>query len=415
MNRRTLIRWLGEGLALGAGSGLAMAATSAVQVGNSTQPTDQQSDSSSSKSIRLFLCGDLMTGRGIDQILPHPGRPNLYEPYVRDARDYVALAEAANGPLRRPVDFGYIWGDVLAVLAEFAADLRIANLETSITDSEDYWRGKGINYRMHPANTRCLTAASLDCCVLANNHLLDWGYAGLSDTLTALAQAGIAHCGAGEKLSQAQQPAVFTLKNGHRVLVFSLGSGSSGIPPEWAANEQRPGVWRVTEQPPDWLASFASQAKAIKKPGDILLCSIHWGGNWGYPIPDYRRWLAHRLIDLAGVDIVHGHSSHHPLGIERYRDRLILYGCGDLLNDYEGIGGHRQFRSDLALLYLVDLDAASGRLQGLMMVPMQIRRMQLRHARPRDARWLRDTLDRESRKLDSGVRLGPDDRLMLEC
>ena len=51
--------------------------------------------------LRLFLCGDVMTGRGIDQALPHPVNPVLYEPYIRDARAYVDLAEAANGPIER--------------------------------------------------------------------------------------------------------------------------------------------------------------------------------------------------------------------------------------------------------------------------------------------------------------------------
>src|SRR5262249_53390258 len=48
-------------------------------------------------SVTLFLCGDVMTGRGVDQVLPHPGSPVLHEPYIRDAREYVKLAERANG------------------------------------------------------------------------------------------------------------------------------------------------------------------------------------------------------------------------------------------------------------------------------------------------------------------------------
>ena len=59
---------------------------------------------------RLFLAGDLMCGRAIDQILPHPGDPRLYEAYVKDAGDYVRLAERRNGAIPRPVDFAYVWG-----------------------------------------------------------------------------------------------------------------------------------------------------------------------------------------------------------------------------------------------------------------------------------------------------------------
>ena len=136
--------------------------------------------------MRLFLCGDVMTGRGIDQALPHPVHPNLYEPYVRDAREYVALSEKANGPIPRPLSFEYIWGDALRELERAEVDLRIANLETAVTSAETPWPEKGIHYRMHPQNIGCLTAAQISACALANNHVLDWGYDGLSETLKTL-------------------------------------------------------------------------------------------------------------------------------------------------------------------------------------------------------------------------------------
>ncbi|MBI4510255.1 MAG: CapA family protein, partial [Deltaproteobacteria bacterium] len=123
-------------------------------------------------SVSLFLCGDVMTGRGVDQILRHPSDPLLHEPAVQDAREYVALAEEKNGPVPRNVDDTYIWGDALAELARAAPHARLVNLETSVTRSEDAWP-KGINYRMHPANVGCLTAAKVDACILANNHVLD--------------------------------------------------------------------------------------------------------------------------------------------------------------------------------------------------------------------------------------------------
>ena len=64
-------------------------------------------------AITLFLCGDVMTGRGIDQILPHPGKARLFEPCVHSALGYVQLAEEKNGPIARPADFAYPWGDAL--------------------------------------------------------------------------------------------------------------------------------------------------------------------------------------------------------------------------------------------------------------------------------------------------------------
>ena len=93
--------------------------------------------------------------------------------------------------------------------------------------------------------------------------------------------------------------------------------------------------------------------------------------------------FAQRLVD-GGVDIVHGHSSHHPRPVEVYRERLIIHGCGDLVNDYEGIAGREEFRNDLALMYFVVVSPA-GELLGLRMTPMQIRKFRLNRASPTDA------------------------------
>lgn len=362
--------------------------------------------------LTLFLCGDVMTGRGIDQILPHPGNPRLYEPYATDARKYVALAEDAGGPIARPVDRAYIWGDALAELQRAAPDARIINLETAVTASDARWM-KGINYRMNPANIACLTAAAIDCCVLANNHVLDWGRAGLEETLDVLDQAGIKHAGAGRDLAAAQAPAVMEAPGKGRVLVLACGTESSGIDPEWAAARQRSGVNSLSDLSAAAVRAVADQIARIKRPGDIAVVSIHWGGNWGYAIPPGQRAFAHALIGDAGVDVVHGHSSHHFKGIEVYHDRLVLYGCGDFLNDYEGIGGYEPYRGDLGLMYFPRLDPASGRLLDLRMTPTRIRNMRVNRAAQDEARWIAEVLNREGAALGTGVVTAGDDRLEL--
>src|SRR6266487_1475957 len=176
------------------------------------------------RSLRVFLCGDVMTGRGIDQALPYPADPILYEPYVRDAREYVDLAEKAHGVFQRPVTFDYIWGVALEELERARVDLRIVNLETAITSAETHWPGKGIHYRMHPLNIGCLSAARISGCALANNHMLDWGYVGLSETVQTLHAAGLAHAGAGRNAKDAADPAMLAVAGKGRVLLFSVGS-----------------------------------------------------------------------------------------------------------------------------------------------------------------------------------------------
>jgi poly-gamma-glutamate synthesis protein (capsule biosynthesis protein) len=149
----------------------------------------------------------------------------------------------------------------------------------------------------------------------------------------------------------------------------------------------------------------------VKCDGDIVILSIHWGSNWGYEISEARRRFAHRLIDEAGVDVVYGHSSHHVQGIEVYRQKLILYGCGDFLDDYEGITGYEEFRDDLGLLYFATVDPASGTLVRLQMIPTQVRRLRVNRACEADAAWLRDTLNRESEKFGVQFEMAADKSL----
>lgn len=350
----------------------------------------------SGAGLRLFLAGDLMTGRGIDQAMRRSVDPQLHEAFVRDAREYLHLAERAHGPIDVPLDPVDIWGEALAALDEAGPAVRIVNLETAVTDRGEPWPDKGIHYRMHPGNTDCLTAAGIDVCALANNHVLDWGRTGLEDTLAALGKAGIATCGVGENRTRARRPAAVAA-NGRRVLVFSCAHPSSGVPPEWAATDQRAGLWRID-------ALSAGQAEAVgraiephRQPGDIAVVSVHVGGNWGYRVGKDLREFARALIDVAGADIVHGHSSHHPRPLEIHDGRLILYGCGDLINDYEGIGGHESFRPDLVAMYFPDIDA-DGRLVRLEIVPMRLRHFALERAGGEQARWLADTLNRKGHR-----------------
>jgi poly-gamma-glutamate synthesis protein (capsule biosynthesis protein) len=353
-----------------------------------------------------------MTGRGVDQILPHPSAPEVSEPCVRDAREYVALAELASGPIPRAVAPGYIWGDALEELAEAAPDARIINLETSVTTCDDYSTDKVINYRMHPDNITCLTAARIDACVLANNHVLDYGYAGLEETLDTLAAAGLKAAGAGRNITEARRPGIIDLPDGSRVLVFALGTQSSGIPGTWGATPIRPGVDLLEDLSPATADQILRRVGRVKRPGDIVVASIHWGSNWGYEVPRAHVQFAHRLID-GDVDIVHGHSSHHPRPIELYRNKLVLYGCGDFIDDYEGITGFEAFRDDLVLLYLPTVDPHNGELLRLRITPFRIRRMRLNRVSPDDAAWLRDTIHRVSCEFGTAVDLAGDGALTL--
>lgn len=362
-------------------------------------------------TVTLFLAGDVMTGRGIDQVLPHSVPPDLFEPYVSDARVYVRLAEEESGAIPAPISYDYVWGEALDELERVAPGARIINLETAVTDASQPWPEKGVHYRMHPENAPLLTAAGLHVCVLGNNHVLDWGREGLRETLRVVRGLGLEAPGAGVDRADARRPGVLPLGE-QRLLVFSYGMPNAGVPPGWAAEPGQEGVNLLSRLDDAHADAVIRDVDHVRMEGDRVVVSIHWGPNWGYDVPDSQRSFAHRLVDSGLVDVIHGHSSHHPKGVEVYRGRPILYGAGDFLNDYEGIQGHARFRGELTLMYFPEL-APSGELVTFRMTPMRIHRFRLRHASKEEAGWLRETLDRHSRSFGTRVREGEEGRLEL--
>ncbi len=360
-------------------------------------------------ALTLCLCGDVMLGRGVDQIMPFPGDPRIYEHLLSSTLSYVALAERRNGPIPRRCPPGYVWGDALEDIARFHPQARIINLETSITTSRTPIP-KGINYKMAPRNAACLKAFAADACVLANNHVLDWGREGLIETLEALEGLGVPYAGAGRDTEAAAAPAVLGPEETRRVLVFALGHESSGIPRDWAAGETAPGIALLPDLSPATAAAVASRINAFRRPGDLAVVSIHWGSNWGYRVPEHQQAFALTLIDAGACDVLHGHSSHHPRPIEIYQGRPILYGCGDFINDYEGIEGYETFRGDLTLAYLPRF-GEDNVLEALTLLPFRIRRFRLQRAEAEEAAWLQATLDRESAPFGTRIALEADGRL----
>jgi poly-gamma-glutamate capsule biosynthesis protein CapA/YwtB (metallophosphatase superfamily) len=338
--------------------------------------------------MKIFLCGDVMLGRGIDQILPHPSSPEIHEPFVRDARDYVRFAQNSSGKINHPVTFDYVWGDALKELEKEKVDLRIINLETTITTSQNF-EPKGINYRMNPQNIDVLKIFRVNVACLANNHILDFGPGGLRETVEVLNKNGILTVGAGKNIKEATKPAA--IKNGNRVLIFNYADVSSGVPVSWKAGKDKPGVNLVTLP----ISHFAAPVS------DLVIFSIHWGPNWGYEIRKEERNFARQLIEEANVDIVFGHSSHHFRGIETYKGKIIIYGAGDFINDYEGIKGEEEFRGDLVLGYVIKTKAK--KIANLILLPFRIKNFKLNHCTPNELNWIFKVLKRES-KIDGNFK-----------
>lgn len=364
---------------------------------------DGDASAAAGDGVTICLCGDVMTGRGIDQVLPHPGNPLLREAGMPSARCYVERAERQHGALATPVDFEYPWGELPALIGSFRPALRLANLETVISASDDAWPDKRYLFRMHPDNAPCLRPMAFDCLSLANNHVLDWGPSGLADTLSSLHGMGIRTAGAGADAREAARPAIVERADGGRILVFAYGMTQSLIPSDWAAQARRPGVNLLPDFSERSLARVADAIAAERKTGDLVVLSIHWGGNWGFEVPADQREFARRLVEAAGVDIVHGHSAHHVKGLEVQCGKLIIHGCGDLLNDYERIAGRADFVHDQSAVFLPVVDPASGRLVSLTMLPTRIQRLRVCLADAGETARMQAVLDRECRRLGTRV------------
>jgi poly-gamma-glutamate capsule biosynthesis protein CapA/YwtB (metallophosphatase superfamily) len=350
--------------------------------------------------LRLALCGDVMIGRGIDQILPHPGNPAIYVSTrgITDAKAYVQAAVQRHGSIPANRGFAYVWGDVLSIFASFAPDLRMINLETAITTQGEPWPNKLIHFRMNPRNVAALLHADIDFCSLANNHVMDWGYIGLTETMTTLAMANIARAGVGRNLAAASLPAILTVPKKGRVIVLSFTMVSGHTFPEWAAESEKPGV-HLIKASSRGVDDVKRAVAGVKGPADVLVASVHAGHNFSHEIESPERDLFRRLIDEAGFDLIHCHSSHHVKAIEVHNGRPILYGTGDLINDYEGLPPKPERAGlcpHLGVIAFADFSLENGACTGLFLCPTRIRRMRVERADSNDTASLGAMLTRES-------------------
>jgi poly-gamma-glutamate synthesis protein (capsule biosynthesis protein) len=223
----------------------------------------------------------------------------------------------------------YAWGDTLQLFR--GADVRVCNLECVLSDWGTPWSvpPKVFHFRSDAKNVEVLKAACIDTVSLANNHILDFEYEGLSNTTKNLDMAGIHYSGAGTTLRDASEPAIWETK-GIRFGLIAFTDNEPG----WEATEDQPGIFYVPITLKDHrTGKLLEMVRRTKAEVDTLIISTHWGPNWGYSPPVGHIPFAHALID-AGADIIFGHSGHVVRGIEIYQHKPIMYCTGDFIDDY---------------------------------------------------------------------------------
>ncbi len=348
----------------------------------------------SSSVVRLFLAGDFMPGRGIDAVMPRPCPLEIREGFCTSSIEYARLAERKHKkrfPDHQTLSARDVLGEASKLIERYEPHVKLINIETSVTKKSTFYPNKGINYRASEENVFALfDILKPNVVSLANNHAMDFSREGLEDTLKFFDDENVhvKRIGAGwNNIADEMQPA--ELKNvypygfaparndkrGVDVAAFGLCFEDIGMPREWEAMERSMGVVLATrnDKVPERLLNAIAKLK--KESNAIIIVSIHFGVNWGFEVPRTHVAAAKTLVD-AGADVIHGHSSHHAKTAMLYKEKLILFGCGDFFNDYEGIRPHAGFPENeylghLRLLYFVDVDAKTHNFNRLEIVLMR--------------------------------------------
>jgi len=289
-----------------------------------------------------------------------------------------------------------LWGDLLPVMRR--ADCRVINLECVISDRGMPWNPatKAFHFRAGPRALDILRAAGIDGVMLANNHVLDYGWEAFLDCLARLDGAGLKRAGAGATVGEAMAPAFFTFPGGS-VAIVALTDNE----PEWEATDRKPGVNYVAYHDRGLVEPYRSRMgqllSSARRQAELVIVSAHVGPNWGAPSRAMRA-LARELLDL-GADLYWGHSNHAPQGIELYKEKAILYSAGDFVDDYMVDSAER---NDLSFLFLVEVEG--NRIRQILLHPVRIEDCRVRRANEREHTFLSRTMQAKCATFGTSIR-----------
>ena len=220
-------------------------------------------------------------------------------------------------------DPAHVLSPVAPVFAR--ADLVMVNLETAITDRGEPAAGKAFHFRSPAMSFAALKAAGVDVVGMANNHALDYGPVGMSDTFDAIAASGMPVLGLGRDATEAFRPHI-TSVNGQRIAIFAATDWlEPALVSQWAATDTRPGLAFCID--PSRLVSGVS---SVRPQVDTVVVFLHWGTETTHCASPEQHTLARSLI-AAGADIIVGSHAHRVFGAGHVGDALVAYGLGNFV------------------------------------------------------------------------------------
>lgn len=274
-------------------------------------------------ALSLMLMSGADAGRGdAEATLLFSGDVTLGFHY----QEYVDEQIAKGQPAKQMLGWGF--EQVAAVTR--AADLFVVNLECPFTDSNQKI-AKNFNFKARPHLVESLTAGGVDVVSLANNHLMDFGPQGLTDTVATLARHGIAFFGAGQTLAKARAPAIVERKGITFAFLGYFFLGEANIEPkEVIAQGDQPGVAGHFSDLAVMTSMLVQDVKAAKARADHVICFFHWGREGNTQPEPYQVALAHSAIE-AGAAAVIGSHPHVLQGFESYKQVPIAYSLGNFV------------------------------------------------------------------------------------
>ena len=210
-----------------------------------------------------------------------------------------------------------IFGSLAALTR--AADGLIVNLESQLSHEAAPAGTVGSLLRAPSGAIAVLSALGVRAVTCANNHALDCGSEGLSESLGTLRAAGIVVSGVAGEGALDPDPAPVLRVGGLSVALLSYTD-------DWRVDPRRP----VTTTPvPHDPARIRADIAAWKARADLVVVQLHWGYEWSmYPLRSLRD-LARSYAD-AGASLVVCHHAHVPMGLERRGAALVAQGMGNL-------------------------------------------------------------------------------------
>jgi poly-gamma-glutamate synthesis protein (capsule biosynthesis protein) len=267
--------------------------------------------------------------------LPLPDLPLVVPaPALREATIVLAGDTGLNGSFQ-PVHAGFAFknGNRLPfadagtdIAPVINGDVNFANLETVVTDRNDLTGSlKMFGFRTHPEGVKQLLGMGFNVFSTANNHSMDYGLDGASETLKQLKLLGIVHAGLGATRAEAAAAHVLE-RRGLRFAFGGVGLGGAGYG-SLSRNENRPGqLVPTSERDVDEVTQ-----SLVTSDADVKVFSAHYGTEFEvYSAPADRAMF--RRVLSAGVDMVVGHHQHVVAGVEVIDGKPIFYGLGNFLH-----------------------------------------------------------------------------------